>query len=166
MAMTGATIGKVSSFNSDVSALLNQRVFAFRPRSELVTLSFLRLLLESTVYRQQVKIAAYGGAQPNISDKSLGSFLLAVPPKSEQEAIIRGIERETQTIRQSLEATKREISLLSEYRTSLIANVVLGRVDVRTASVGLSMDVRANNFADEDINDLSELESDDVPIEE
>jgi type I restriction enzyme S subunit len=59
------------------------------------------------------------------------------PPFDEQEAIVRMIDLQTADLNAALSATSGEISLVQEYRTRLIADVVTGKLDVRSVSAGL-----------------------------
>jgi type I restriction enzyme, S subunit len=54
-----------------------------------------------------------------------------LPPLNEQEQICRWIKDELQPIYASIERAQREINLIREYHTRLIADVVTGKVDVR-----------------------------------
>ena len=54
-----------------------------------------------------------------------------VPSITEQAAIAEYPDKETTNIDTALNNTRRELELLQEYRTVLIADVVSGQVDVR-----------------------------------
>ncbi len=56
---------------------------------------------------------------------------LPVPDEEEQGQIVDHIDSETKSLDQAIDSAKREISLLREYRTRLIADVVTGKLDVR-----------------------------------
>lgn len=62
---------------------------------------------------------------------------LICPPISEQEIILKWIASETATTRDAIEKAQREIGLLHEYRTRLIADVVTGKLDVHEAAAKL-----------------------------
>ncbi len=62
---------------------------------------------------------------------------VSVPPENEQLAILRYLKETTNTIALVIGRTHREISLLREYRTRLIADVVTGKLDVRKAAAQL-----------------------------
>ena len=55
----------------------------------------------------------------------------------EQLAIVRHITNGTTPLRLAINAADREIELLREYRTRLIADVVTGKLDVREAAARL-----------------------------
>lgn len=59
---------------------------------------------------------------------------LVCPPPKEQQAILDRVSTETATAQQAIAATQREISLLREYRSRLIGDVVTGKLDVRQAA--------------------------------
>jgi type I restriction enzyme S subunit len=66
-----------------------------------------------------------------------GAQFLPVPPCEEQKAIVEFIEQETATIDKAIKLSKKEIELLEEYKTRLIADVVTGAVDVREEAQNL-----------------------------
>jgi type I restriction enzyme S subunit len=55
----------------------------------------------------------------------------------EQRAIVAHVHAESQSLEQAQASAKHEITLLHEYRTRLIADVVTGKLDVRDAAAGL-----------------------------
>lgn len=68
---------------------------------------------------------------------SLQALLYPFPPLSEQTAIVEYLDAQTAKIDAAMAAARREIELLREYRTRLIANVVTGKVDVREVAAQL-----------------------------
>jgi type I restriction enzyme S subunit len=68
---------------------------------------------------------------------TLRAFPILRPPLDEQQAIIDDIARQTVAVSKAVEDAQREISLLREYRTRLIADVVTGKLDVREAAARL-----------------------------
>lgn len=66
-----------------------------------------------------------------------GAISVVIPPISEQSAIVRFLDNVNCDLSQAIEKAHREISLLREYRTRLIADVVTGKLDVREAAVNL-----------------------------
>lgn len=82
----------------------------------------------------QYSIAA---AQPGLAVERVLNLSLPVPSLREQAHIARYIERETADIDVAIDRARREIELLGEYRTRLIADVVTGKVDVREGGADL-----------------------------
>jgi type I restriction enzyme S subunit len=65
---------------------------------------------------------------------------LLCPPPQEQQRILAFVQRETAQVQRASEVAANEIALLREFRTSLIADVVTGSVDVREAAARLPED--------------------------
>ena len=68
----------------------------------------------------------------------LQNFPVALPSLSEERAIIEYVDEATAAIDAAIERTRRQIELLQEYRTRLIADVVTGKLDVREAAAQLA----------------------------
>lgn len=66
-----------------------------------------------------------------------GQIPIPVPPVDEQIAIVAFYESETADITGAISRLEREITLLREYRTRLVADVVTGKLDVREAAAAL-----------------------------
>jgi type I restriction enzyme, S subunit len=60
-----------------------------------------------------------------------------IPPEGEQRDIIDSIRTETQSLSDAIKRTEREIALIQEYRTRLIADIVTGKLDVCDAAARL-----------------------------
>ena len=67
----------------------------------------------------------------------LQDFPTVLPPTDEQRTIVSAIESETGDLDAAITRPQREIELLDEYRTQLIASVVTGKLDVREAAARL-----------------------------
>jgi type I restriction enzyme S subunit len=59
------------------------------------------------------------------------------PPAEEQQRIVERIHGETAELDTAISRLEREITLLREYRTRLVADVVTGKLDVREAAARL-----------------------------
>lgn len=88
-------------------------------------------------------------AVPGVDRKDLFEIKVAVPPVHEQDAIVGGIENASAGLESAAAVAQREISLLREYRTSLIADVVTGKLDVRGAAARLPDEAEGPGLPDE-----------------
>ena len=73
----------------------------------------------------------------HLTGDKLRAHRLAFPPKAEQIRIVAHLDRELGEVDRTVMTVGREISLLREYRTRLIADVVTGKLDVREAAARL-----------------------------
>jgi hypothetical protein len=74
---------------------------------------------------------------------------LPVPPPEEQARIAKHIKHETADLTKAVARANREIDLLREYRTRLIADVVTGKLDVREAVARLPEEAEESEPLDE-----------------
>ena len=72
-------------------------------------------------------------AMPKVNRATLNSYYIPIPSLPEQSLIIRYLDKATDDIDTAIDKAQRQIDLLREYRTRLIADVVTGQVDVRGA---------------------------------
>jgi type I restriction enzyme S subunit len=70
-------------------------------------------------------------ALPSMTQTSLYEVKFGIPPLPEQTAIVSHIEKETAIINKTIATIEKEIALVQEYRTAIIAEVVTGKIDVR-----------------------------------
>ena len=73
-------------------------------------------------------------AQPGLAVERVLNLHLPVPPELEQIRIAGHIERATADIDSAIARAQRQIALVEEYRSRLIADVVTGKLDVREAA--------------------------------
>lgn len=69
--------------------------------------------------------------------EKFGALVIPIPPEVEQTTIVAHLDKLTSDIDEAIAHTRREIELLEEYRTRLIADVVTGKLDVREAAASL-----------------------------
>ena len=92
------------------------------------------------------------------------------PTLSEQKAIVEYLDKTTAEIDAAIARARRQVELVQEYRTRLIADVVTGKLDVRDAAALLPDEADEEEPIDEDglLPDNMEGVSDDAsePTEE
>ena len=150
---TRAPIGHLGILAS--AGCTNQGCKLLTPNAE-ITSEYLYRVLQSA--RSELQSLGQGTTFAELSKAKLGSFRLLVPPLPEQTAIARYLDDAIGNIASAIEHTNREIALLREYRTRLIADVVTGKLDVREAAAELpEVETCATNVAssiERDANDV------------
>lgn len=124
MAMTGATIGKAGFYENKSPALINQRVGLFKTLDKLMNYRFLWYTLKSSGYQEYIKLTAFGGAQPNISDAGMVGYRTTIPSLQEQVFIASFLDNETAKIDSLIEKQQQIIELLKEKRQAVISHAV------------------------------------------
>ena len=88
----------------------------------------------------------------------LGQIRVPIPPVEEQVSIVTFYQEETAGINAAISRLEREIELLREYRTRLVADVVTGKLDVREAAARLPDEVPLDAITDDtDLTDEPEV---------
>ncbi len=142
------SVGRVHSLSYHL--ILSDKTF--RPAfDDHVDADFMVLAMNGRYYRQQVEQAISGaeGLANNLPLSSLRAFVFAVPPAAEQRAITKHVSLLTTGLSATIERAEREVALLREYRTRLIADVVTGKLDVREAAARLPDEADESEPVDE-----------------
>lgn len=94
---------------------------------------FYELLLRSNKCRPELRRRAKGIVQGfwRLYTDDFYDIRLPVPSLTEQAEIIAACDASTREINSAIETILREIDLIREYRTRLVADVVTGKLDVR-----------------------------------
>ena len=108
-----------------------------RPNGGFLDAGYLFHALGNSGVARQFRVAANGVTRYGLSRHAIRSVRIPLPPVVGQRAIVRFLDRADRRIQRHVSATKRQIALLREYRTRLIADVVTGKIDVREAAARL-----------------------------
>jgi type I restriction enzyme S subunit len=79
----------------------------------------------------------YSGLRNTIPKERLLGAKTPIPPEDERAEILIAVKERTASLNTAISRLEREIDLLREYRTCLVADVVTGKLDVREAVVRL-----------------------------
>lgn len=120
LAMSGATVGKVGIAHGIKDAYINQRVGIIRTTSP----RFLFYCLSTREFIEYILLRADGSAQPNVSGDVYGEFYIPYPRLEEQNNISDFLDTKCSEIDATAEDIQKEISLLEDYKKSLIYNVI------------------------------------------
>ncbi len=136
--ITGASIGRVCTVPDDLSdANVNQHVCIIRPRSERILPELLATFLSTRGMQETIELEQVGASRQGLTLDSIRSFKVFVPPALEQAIIVEAVRGALDRVDLLASAARRLITLLHEYRTRLIADVVTGKLDVREAAARL-----------------------------
>jgi len=118
-------------------AYVSQHVACCRPHAGAANPRWVAYVLLSPVGQKHGKLSMYGGTKQGLSLDDVKNYVVLLPPLDEQERLVDWIESTSSGVDAGIRSTKREISLLREFRTRLIADVVTGKLDVREAAARL-----------------------------
>lgn len=111
--------------------------FVLRANGAFVSSLFLEQLLRTTTTIDVINSSTFGAKMPRADWQFVGNLRFALPSVSEQKAVVESIYLSTKPPTITISRIEREIELLREYRTRLVADVVTGKLDVREAAARL-----------------------------
>ena len=113
-------------------------VYRPHPSSRLLG-DYADLLLHTTTYKNEYICRSTGirSSRLRLYPEEFLRIKLLCPSLEEQRAIVEFASKKSSNARRSIDLTHGELSLLREYRTRLIADVVTGKLDVREAAAAL-----------------------------
>ena len=117
------------------SGLVSPSYGVYRPRVDgLVNPEYMDLLLRTENYRVEYTRRSKGitASRLRLYPDDFLDIPFLRPPTDEQTHIVKYLRRATANVDSTIDRTHRQIALMNEYRTRLIADVVTGELDVRT----------------------------------
>ena len=147
-------VGKVGLFvGHDSPVTFASYLVRMRPNSSHEP-EYLNMALNDTSFISRARREAIPSLhQSNLNPTRYGRIHVALPSKEEQQTILRTLRKETTSLRDAITHARRQIELLQEYRTRLIADVVTGQLDVREAAAQLPDEDLCD--ADESVEELA-----------
>ncbi|CAI3100191.1 Type-1 restriction enzyme EcoKI specificity protein [Acinetobacter oleivorans] len=134
--ITGASLGRVSIVPKGIPlANVNQHVCILRPIQDLILPEFLHLIMQSHYAKSLIKSEENGTSREGLTFEQIKAMIFALPSLDEQKEICEYIKAELGIINNSKNACNNLIDKLKEYRSTLITQVVTGKIDVRNLKV-------------------------------
>jgi len=138
VAITGQGKTRGTAAVLEIEATINQHIAFITPKSNIILSEYLQLVLVGAYQTLRAISDDSGSTKGALTCEDLKRFKLAIPPLKEQKNLVAHIRVATRRLTDTIDSTYQEISLLREYRTRLIADVVTGKLDVREAAANLS----------------------------
>jgi type I restriction enzyme S subunit len=159
-------IGKASLVTPEIAEMkccYSNFMQRLRTTSELEP-RYLHIFLNSQTGRSHYQYTATSTTGlGNLTRETIAMLQIPLPSRSEQIQIIDILQGRIMPIDNSISRLNREIELLKEYRTRLIADIVTGKLDVREAAARLpdniSSEVKAGIDFGDDTDNLHQEES-------
>jgi type I restriction enzyme S subunit len=166
-----AYIGSVAVIGADIDeAYVSQHVACCRLRGDVASPKWVGYVLLSPVGQTHGTLCMYGGTKQGLSLDDVKNYVVVLPPRDEQNVLVTKIETETANIDAEIRMVERQIALIQEFRTRLIADVVTGKLDVRTAAAALpetaeepeDLDAPIEAVDDDELEDAGDAEAEEA----
>ena len=122
-------VGRFGILNFDFPCIYGSFMIRFRWCSS-VNRNFMKFFLETSLFTDQVKQEIHGGVNQNVHVENIKDVLFFRPPVEEQSCISDYLKRKCSVLDNKINLERNRVSLLREYRQSLISSVVTGKVRV------------------------------------
>ena len=107
-----------------------------RPGDKIIG-AYLSRALQTKQISYQFHVVANGVTRYGLTHNDIQSVRLPLPPLDEQCSIVKYMDKAIAKIDVAVACARRQMELVQEYRTRLIADVVTGKLDVRKAAAQL-----------------------------
>lgn len=128
------TLGRVAIFDQDNDGtyFADSHVTIVRPDRKKIDPQYLRYVMISTKFQDEVYTMCVSGStnQIELSRERFRELQIPVPSLEKQREIVRQLEERIRNVDAADVTLRKSISQLKEYRSSLISNVVGGKVEV------------------------------------
>jgi type I restriction enzyme S subunit len=159
----GQTRGRTGLLRTQ--ATTNQACFAILPNESKALPKYIQYWFISAYLHLRFISDARSSTQPNLNGQMLNNERIAIPSISEQEEILNLLASELEAMEELIQFQGDSITLIREYRTRLIADVVTGKVDVRGLAFEMPEAFEDDDLLDVDEGDLLEEEEGDMELE-
>ena len=135
---SGATVGQSFLYDKERHGKCSFAgyLIRFSPSPEILP-KFVYLFTTTARFQNPVQQSAIVSTIENVNAEKYANIHMPIPPFDEQMDIVQHLDELTRQIDTTIAGTGRQIELMGEYRTRLIADAVTGQIDVRNATVEL-----------------------------
>ena len=133
----GGTTGVARAVDLDFPFQVWVHVAVLKMRKDRVLPHYLATVLNTPRCYEQSQLFTRGATNQDLGLGRMKDIVLPLPPLAEQSKIIERVMAVQAQISRGTHVAFRQIELLREYRTRLIADVVTGKLDVREAAAAL-----------------------------
>ena len=132
----GGEVGRSAIWSGElVNCGFQKALHRLRPKRSDVP-RFMYYVLRAA-FNAQVFSDGHVSTIPHLTGDKLRAHRFPFPPHPEQTAIVDYLDNVSASIDAAMTRTRRQIELVQEYRTRLIADVVTGKLDVRATAAQL-----------------------------
>jgi len=119
------------------TGIISPAYAVYRPREpDRIVGSFIDRLLRTRPYVSNIICRSTGvrSSRLRLYPDEFFQLPIILPPASEQQQIIQSITANTAELNIAISGLERQVELLKEYRTRLVADIVTGKLDVRSVA--------------------------------
>lgn len=120
MILVGATYGRTAIYNLEQTLPFQRSVGFFRPNEDLITSDYLKLVMSSSGFQQQLTLGIKTSAQPGIYLGDVASCTISLPNRSSQVSVVNKYHSAEKIYNEITADINESIEHLIESRNSLL----------------------------------------------
>lgn len=129
-ARSGATVGKTFQFSGAEAACFAGYLIRARADTRQISSDYLYLYTKSAVFDRWKEAIFSKSTIQNIGADKYAVLFVIVPPLAEQADLLKQLSEDIAPIDAVVSITRNEISFLNEFKQTLIANAVTGKIKI------------------------------------
>jgi type I restriction enzyme S subunit len=147
------TIGLTRVIDWDFPCSIFVSLCLIKPRFEMIDPQFIAFAFRGGLLAKQLSETTKTTSVTNLHLEKIRDLVIPLPPLDEQQRILTVTAEELRLPEHALRTADREIFLLRQFRTRLIADVVTGKLDVREAAAHLPAELDELEPLEDDLPD-------------
>ena len=124
------TIGKTVIIQDEKDFVIASSLVIIRPDLKKITSEFLNYALQSSLVQETLLLLMHGSGLKRVSVKKNSNLIIFVPSMEEQKSISDYLDKKCTAIDTAIEQKQKLIEKLTEYKKSLIYEVVTGKKEI------------------------------------
>ncbi len=129
------TIGRTTVYEDSEPKAFQRSVSFLRLNSDKASPYFYKVFVQSDLYQNLLNSIAKTSAQSGVYMNDIMNSTVVIPPINEQHEIVCFLNDKIEKYDKRIKKNQKQITLLKEYKTALISEVVTGKVDVRNEQI-------------------------------
>jgi len=106
-----------------------------KPRKPTIKKDYIKLFVGSKLFHTQIDLQKTGSTMQHFGPTHLKRMFVILPSVAEQEGILSFIDNESFKVNKIILTIEKELTLVEEYKTALIAEAVTGKINVRDLEI-------------------------------
>ena len=130
MVKSGATTGRVAIVETDSEFSIWSPLALIRADKNKSLPRYIYFFLQSGLFQDQVRFSWSFGTQQNIGMRVIENLMIIYPSLEDQKSIVDHLDSKMPNFDLALQKVEDSIKKLQEFKSSLISNVVTGKIEV------------------------------------
>ena len=155
-----ATIGRSKVVPENIEkGIMDSHLIRIGVNNEIFSDYISALINDSSSIMTNMLYESKGAIMNGLNSKIIKALFIPIPPLDEQKKIQLFIKNENSVIDRTIYTIEKEIALVEEYKTALIAETITGKIDVRDFEIPETLEEESYEELEEELSIADEDET-------